>query len=134
VAAPVAFYKLATRDDSSIQIVRQCSTFKGWPAKLSGNDQILFLTCTMLLTHLENDAMRFLDSPDSSAECAQGTRCEAARLRAVAKAHNYMAKAKGPIPIELCNSAHIWDVLGEGCCTSCFNSLVVVHGRAQRSA
>jgi hypothetical protein len=129
---PIAFYELATRDNATIQIALQCSTFNNHPAKLSGDDQILFLTSSILIGHLEHKALSFLHSMESSAECSRGTRCEAARLKAIAKAHLLITMVTSPIPLQICSVSGVWGDLSKGCCVKCHNCLNEAHAMARQ--
>lgn len=124
---PIAFYELATRENEAIQFALQCNTFNNHPAKLSGDDQILFLTSSILFTHLGNAVVKFLHSAGNSATCFTSTECTAARLRAIAQVHDYLASIHGPIPLELCDSAGIWPDLWDNCCHKCYGSLKAAH-------
>ncbi|KAJ7814553.1 hypothetical protein B0H14DRAFT_2522183 [Mycena olivaceomarginata] len=129
---PIAFYELATRDNATIQIVLHCSTSNNHPARLSGDDQILFLTSSMLIGHLEHEALGFLHSMENSAECSRGTRCEAARLKAIAKAHLLITMVTSPIPLGICSVPGVWGDLSKGCCVKCYNCLKEAHAIARQ--
>lgn len=129
---PVAFHHLATTDKKTTQKVLDCTSFDGHPAKLSGDDQFVFLTCSVLLTRLEHDAVSFLHSADSSPKCAGGTKCTAARLKAMTRVHDYMAGIVGPVPLGLCGSAGIWLDLSKTCCAQCYRFLKEAHAVARQ--
>ncbi|KAJ7334957.1 hypothetical protein DFH08DRAFT_706878, partial [Mycena albidolilacea] len=122
---PVAFHRLATTDKETIQKILHCTNFKGHPTKLGGNDQIVFLTCSILLTRLELNAVSFLHSADSNPNCAGSTKCTAAL-------YDYMASVGGPVPLKLCDSAGIWPDLSDNCCDKCYRSLKAAHAVARQ--
>ncbi|KAJ7232028.1 hypothetical protein B0H12DRAFT_1192428 [Mycena haematopus] len=129
---PMAFYGLASADQETIQQVLQCRMFNNQAAKLGGDDIILFLTSSVLLAGLENEAISFLHSADSNAKCTGGKRCNTARLSALTQVQNTVAKGDGPHPFNVCFQADIWGVLSEGCCTKCYNCLKKAHDQSRQ--
>ncbi|KAF7359023.1 hypothetical protein MSAN_01243000 [Mycena sanguinolenta] len=97
---PVAFYKLAASSKSIIQKVLRCKMFKTHAAGLCDDDKFVFLTSSVLLGGLENKAMGFLHSTDTSAKCKGGKRCGLARLTALTHIQNSIEESVGPEPLD----------------------------------
>ncbi|KAF7359025.1 hypothetical protein MSAN_01243200 [Mycena sanguinolenta] len=131
---PLAFYQLAPAHKETIHDCLQCSAFATHPAELDGDDQILLLTFSILLSRMEHDALDFLHCTDDNTQCAGGNQCSRARLRAITQARNHMTTSTGPNPLEISKvyCPDIWDGLLETCCAACFTHLEETHDEARQ--
>jgi hypothetical protein len=129
---PKAFYDLATTNNETIRGALQCTDFNGQPAKLNADDEILFLTSSLHISHLDGDVVGFLHCTNRL-PCARGDICSIARLRALAQVQMYISNTAGPVPLDLCELASVWDGLLENCCAGCYVWLQDAHARARQS-
>ncbi|KAJ7932808.1 hypothetical protein B0H13DRAFT_1701204 [Mycena leptocephala] len=125
---PSAFYYLVSTGNITTHPALNCVAFNNYPAKLSGDDQTLFLKTSLHISRQENLIVRFLHSPDTIPKCEGSKKCVKARVRALAKVQDYIAEqTDGPSPLNLCKSAEVWELLSDACCGYCYKSFVKKH-------
>ncbi|KAJ7232026.1 hypothetical protein B0H12DRAFT_203163 [Mycena haematopus] len=126
---PMAFYMLASANKQTIGEVLGCEMFNSHPAKLGGDDIIIFITGSVILARLEHEAVSFLYSVDNNTNCTEGSRCNTDRLSALAQVQNSIANAAPPDPLDVCLRA--WDASSGYCCAQCDEFLYEAHGEAR---
>ncbi|KAJ7142082.1 hypothetical protein C8R43DRAFT_1238198 [Mycena crocata] len=131
-ALPAAFYALTQADDAGISIVLNCRSYKNHSAKLSGDDQILFLKGSFKLIRSANRLFDAVHSLENVTGCASSRRCPAARLRGLVDVRNHLNSDDGDDPLYMISASEIWNPLYASCCTACYNSLKDRHRAARR--
>ncbi|KAJ6500872.1 hypothetical protein C8R45DRAFT_979395 [Mycena sanguinolenta] len=126
---PVAFYKLASAHQEDIPWILQCKMFKTHAAGLGDDDKLVFLTCSVLLSRLQSEAICFLHSSD---KCASSKKCNMARLDALTQVQNSIEEGVGLDPLDLCLNQDVWNELEEGCCVKCYELLSQACGQARQ--
>ncbi|KAJ6548105.1 hypothetical protein DFH09DRAFT_989147 [Mycena vulgaris] len=127
---PVALYYLAETKPAAIDLILDCVTYKTHPAKLSGEDQLLFMKISLRIRCLAQDLVRFLYSPHIIPGCEGGHKCIAARLSGVEEAHDAIAD-EGDDPLGLKDSG-LWKTLKSSCCRVCYRAFKRTHQEARQ--
>ncbi|KAJ7142079.1 hypothetical protein C8R43DRAFT_1238195 [Mycena crocata] len=129
---PTIFYFLAGEDDHITEVLNTAS-YEERPAKLSTDDQILFLKTNFKILRGAKAFLYPFHSPESIPGCLSSWKCAAARLHAV---DNVQAFFDGPIgsePLDMPFVQYIWDPLKKSCCEVCYIFLGDEHTKARQS-
>ncbi|KAJ6548103.1 hypothetical protein DFH09DRAFT_1366968 [Mycena vulgaris] len=134
---PAAFYAIAESDTDEIQVFLDslATTETRNDAKLSQDDQRLFLQSSLQISVQGLSITRFLQSSNVIVGCKKNQSCTRVRLQAIAKLHEYITESasNSSKPLSLCDGAGVWKVLSDGCCQGCYDALKKAHKQARQA-
>ncbi|KAJ7684254.1 hypothetical protein DFH06DRAFT_1155121 [Mycena polygramma] len=115
---PSAFYDLASTDAVVMDQVLNSVAHNRSPAKLSRDDQILFLKTSLQISCQGLQVVRFLSTPRSITGCQRERKCIRTRMDVLAQAQDHIIGGCSAHPLGIF-SAQMDAKLLDGCCTIC---------------